>query len=425
MNHLAFTLFSLVLAFMSSPQCNAADPARTKLLGPPISESTVWAAKERGIAAFFVYGLAQTTKSTLLAFSEARVGSSTDEGPHHLVLKRSTNQGATWSDNIYIEEANGAYWKQLGIADRLECWAQPTPIVDRKTGRIFLFYAFNEGGSEEENTQRFTHVFYKFSDDDGLTWSERINVTDLLNTKKDGSPNKDAKGEWVRDQNGNSSDWRGRAVHMPGPGHGLQLKSGRMLMQFWHRVALVTHDGKKVPARERNYGISLLYSDDSGQTWKAGPFLGDEFNATESRMVELDNGDIYLNMRTTTEHRGKRAIAIGRNGGLEWKLKGYDHAMPPYSPEDSGLAEMRKDGKQVLLFSHCGRPDRRQQLVLSASLDAGETWQHKVVNEGGANYSDLIILSDGRIGLLYGNAASISDGLAVKFLRIDPAWLDL
>jgi len=110
---------------------------------------------------------------------------------------------------------------------------------------------------------------------------------------------------------------------------------------------------------------------------------------------------------------------------MEWKVKGYDNAMPPYSPEDSGLAEMLRNGKQVLLFSRCGNPARREQLVLSASLNGGETWQHKVVCEGGANYSDLVILPDGRIGLLYGNSASISDGLAVKFLRLNPAWLGL
>jgi len=306
MKHIVFFLCSLALTRMSFFPCDAAEPAPTEPRDPHISESTVWAVKEKGMAAYFVYGLAQTTKNTLLAFSEARIGSWKDETPHHLALKRSTDQGATWSDNIYLEEANGDYWKQLGTAGRLECWAQPTPMVDRKTGRIFLFYAFNEGGSEEKNTQRFTHVFYKSSDDDGLTWSQRINVTDRLNTKKDGSPNQDAKGEWVRDRNGFPCDWRGRAVHMPGPGHGLQLKSGRMFVQFWNRVGLVTEDGKHVPAKERNYGISLLYSDDSGQTWKSGPFLGDDFNATESRMVELDNGTIYLNTRTTTEQRGKR-----------------------------------------------------------------------------------------------------------------------
>ncbi|MDB6027859.1 MAG: hypothetical protein JWM68_4082, partial [Verrucomicrobiales bacterium] len=371
MKRSVLSLFSIVFALMGFLPCDAADLA----LAPAessghISESTIWEPKEKSIAAYFVYGLTRTTRNTLLAFSEARVGSVKDEAPHHLALKRSTDHGVTWSGNLYVEEANGAYWKQLGTTNRLECWSQPTPIVDRKTGRIFLFYALNEGGSEGKNTQCFTHAFYKFSDDDGLTWSERVNVTDLLNIRKDGSPNRDSKGKWVRDLNGFPCDWRGRAVHMPGPGHGLQLKSGRMLVQFWNRVGLVTPEGKQVPTKERNYGLSFLYSDNNGQTWKSGPFLGDELNATESRMVELDNGDIYLNTRTTTERRGARGVMIGNKGGLKWKVKGYDEAMPPYSPEDSGLTELRKDGKQVLLVSRCGNLNHRQQLVLSASLDA-------------------------------------------------------
>ncbi|MBC7967708.1 MAG: hypothetical protein H7Z17_17480, partial [Fuerstia sp.] len=51
---------------MSFSQSNAAAPQSTKSRDSRISESTVWAVKEKGIAAHFVYGLAQTTKNTLL-----------------------------------------------------------------------------------------------------------------------------------------------------------------------------------------------------------------------------------------------------------------------------------------------------------------------------------------------------------------------
>jgi Neuraminidase (sialidase) len=166
MSGIVFSIVSLALAIMAFSQSDAAESVQTEPARSRIVESTIWDVNEKGIAAYFVYGLAQSTNNSLLAFSEGRIGSWHDEAPHHLVLKRSTDQGATWSDTIYIEQADG---------------------------------------------------------------------------------------------------------------------------------------------------ISLLYSDDNGQTWKSGPFLGDELNVTESRMVELDNGAIDLNARTTTEQRGKRAVAIGSN----------------------------------------------------------------------------------------------------------------
>jgi hypothetical protein len=63
-------------------------------------------------------------------------------------------------------------------------------------------------------------------------------------------------------------------------------------------------------------------------------------------------------------------------------------------------------------------PDRRMALTVSVSLDRGRTWAlHKSVHDEGANYSDLVPLSDGTIGLLYGRGPSAHDGFDVCFIR--------
>jgi sialidase-1 len=388
-------------------------------------ETEVWRDRENGMAVHFVYGLISTRGGDILAFSEARIGSGNDDTPHHLAMKRSTDLGATWSESTLIERADGSYWRANGQPDRLECWANPAALFDRSTGRVFVFYALNEGAQNGKNLQRYTRNFYRFSDNEGKTWSPRVDITDLLNAKADGTPNRDGNGEWIRDANGFPCDYLGRAFHMPGPGHGLQLKSGRLLMQFWNRTAIGT-DAGPVPRDQRAYGLRILYSDDGGTVWKTGPAFGENLGPTESRLVELDDGSLYLNARVdgpgNTERR--RAIYIGNDQGLSWKAQGFDTQMPPYTTVDSGLISVRRDNRQILLLSRAGDSRRRTDLTLSVSLDGGKNWiQHRKVSDGGANYSDLVELKDGSIGLLYGDGPSAHTGFAVKFIRFNLEYL--
>ena len=391
------------------------------------AETTVWADRENEIAVHFVYGLTATRAGTVLAFSEARIGSGHDDTPHHLALKRSTDCGATWSESILVERSDGSYWQSQGQPGRLECWANPAVLMDRSTGRVFVFYVLNEGEHDGKKMQRYTRNFYRYSDDDGVTWSPRVEITDLLNAKADGTPNRDAKGEWVRDANGFPCDHLGRAFHMPGPGHGLQLKDGRLLMQFWNRTAIATEAGA-VPREQRAYGLRILYSDDGGAHWQTGPAFGEEVGPTESRLVELKDGSLYLNARVdgAGSTMRRRAIFLGTDRGLTWTFKGYDTEMPSYTNVDSGLLAVEHDGRQVLLLSHSRDPRRRMGLTVSVSLDAGKTWAvHKALNDDGANYSDLVQLSDGTIGVIYGNGASAHTGFPVTFVRFNFEYLGL
>lgn len=402
--------------------------ARPTLAAEPLrTETTVWADRENEIAVHFVYGLTATRAGTVLAFAEARIGSGHDDTPHHLALKRSTDFGATWSETILVERSDGSFWATQGEPGRLECWANPAAVMERSSGRVFIFYALNEGAHNGKAMQRYTRNFYRYSDDDGRTWSPRVEITDLLNAKADGTPNRDGTGEWMRDANGFPCDHLGRAFHMPGPGHGLQLKDGRMVMPFWNRTAIGTEAGP-VPREQRAYGLRILYSDDGGENWLTGPAFGEEVGPTESRLVELENGSLYLNARVdgAGNTMRRRAIFISKDRGMSWSFTGYDTEMPSYTNVDSGLLSVERGGRQVLLLSHSRDPRRRVGLTVSASLDGGKTWAvHQPLNDDGANYSDLVQLSDGTIGVIYGNGASAHDGFPVKFVRFNFEHLGL
>ncbi len=380
-------------------------------------EHVVWRNKEEGAWPHHVYGLVRTRTGALLAFTEARVKPQ-DQEPHHLVAKRSTDGGRTWSPNTYIERADGSFWSANGQPGRLEAWTNPGPVADEKTGRVFLFYALNEGSTD----QKYTRVFYRYSDDDGHTWlpaprdGGRIEVTPLF-----------------------SDNLHGWTFHMPGPGHGIQLRhqrginadgNGRLVIPVWHRRAVTTFP--------RRYGVSMLVSDDHGRTWRRAGDTGVSHGMAEGRIVELEDGRILLNARggaairdgtpfSTEKHRVE---AWSEDGGetfgapvvraeFEYSGNGCDSSIQRY-------AATAEHGKSILLFSRPADPGRRARMTVSLSTDEGRTWsRHKLIHEGPSFYSDLIVLPDGIVGLLYGKGKTLPCAFPehVAFARFNLEWL--
>lgn len=400
---------------------------------PEYTRTVVWDKAEGEVEGYRIPGLVVSSKGTVLAFSEARVDYS-DHTPNHLVLKRSTDGGSTWSPTIYIEKSDGTYWashrQEIDKNDdpqKKEVWTNIAPIADRITGRIFFFYALNEGGVAGKNLQRYTKVFYKYSDDDGLTWTERKEITHLLNVRKDGAAYVDKEGKQRVDKNGFPCDYLGRAFHMPGPGHGIQLQSGRLLLPLWNRTALgqIDETGKHIPipVKERNYGLSTLYSDDHGETWKYGSAFGEEVYMNESRLVELDNGDVYVNARYTfPEKNSHRATAISHDGGINWTDVKVDSRFPLSNPCDAGLTKITdpETGKSYLLYSKNESTKGRKNLTIRLSEDNGKTWPvSRTVDPGSASYSDLAVLPDNTILVLY----ETGKYKPVYCVRINLAWI--
>lgn len=397
-----------------------------------IEKAVVWKKGENNVEGYRIPGIVVTAKGTVLAFAEERPVFG-DADPKSMVLKRSVDGAQTWSENIYIEKCDGNYWKNHSaeidprdVKDKKEVWTNVAPIVDKQTGRIFFFYALNEGKIEGKNLQRYTKVFYKFSDDDGISWSDRVEITDLLNAKKDGTPNKDLNGNWNTDINGLPCDYLGRAFHMPGPGHGIQLSNGRLLLQVWNRKALGSLEKGEVPVTEREYGVCTICSDDHGETWQYGSAFGhDGLNMNESRMAELSNGDVYMNSRYVPTEPGNRnnhrIVATSRDGGENWVDIRVDINFPVSNHCDAGLVALKYQDKNLLLYSKNESVEGRKNLVIKLSYDEGKTWPvSKVIDKGSAWYSDLAVLPDNTILLLY----ETGKNSPVYCVRINISWLE-
>jgi SSS family transporter len=398
-----------------------------------LTKSIVWDKGEGNVEGYRIPGIVVSPKGTVLAFVEARIDYH-DQTPNHIVLKRSMDGGISWSPSIMIEESNGSYWTvhkelidPLDNPEKKEVWTNIAPVVDYETGRIFFFYSLNEGEIAGMNLQRYTKVFYKYSDDDGLSWSERKEITSLLHVKEGGTPNTDDSGSYIRDVNGFPCDHLGRAFHMPGPGHGIQLSTGRLLLQIWNRTALgkISEDGISIPIsiENRKYGISTIYSDDHGDTWYYGSSFGEDIHMNESRIVELDNGDVYINARyTIPDKTAHRATAVSHDCGKNWNDALIDTTFPLTNQCDGGLNKITdsKNGKSYLIYSKNESVEGRKNLTVRLSEDNGKTWPiSKTIDTGAASYSDIAILPDHTILILY----ETGKGKPVYCIRTNLEWI--
>jgi sialidase-1 len=220
---------------------------------------------------------------------------------------------------------------------------------------------------------------------------------------------------------------------MPGPGHGIQLRhqqgkhakeNGRLVLAVWHRRA--------VTASPRLYGVSMLVSDDHGQTWRRAGDTGISHGMGEGRLVELEDGRILLNARggpaekvNTQKHRvyawsedsGETFGAPVIRTEFEYSGNGCDSGFQRY-------AATTRYGKSVLLFSRPAAPERRDRMTVSVSADEGRTWtQHKLIHDGPSFYSDMVVLPDGNIGLLYGTGTNRWWPDHVAFARFNIEYL--
>jgi len=159
-----------------------------------VEEQHLWLGGTDGYDTYRIPAQAVTSEGTVLAFCEGRVNGSSDTGDIDMLVKRSTDGGAIWSDQQVI-------WN-----DGANTCGNPAPVVDEESGVISLLMTWNRGDDEErkiiaQTSKDTRHVFVSRSEDDGLSWSDPEEITD------------DAK----------QPDWTWYAT---GPGAGIQVQHG-------------------------------------------------------------------------------------------------------------------------------------------------------------------------------------------------------
>jgi sialidase-1 len=164
-------------------------------------------------------------------------------------------------------------------------------------------------------------------------------------------------------------------------------------------------------AGKGSWGAHLLYSSDHGATWHVGAVdtraAGDAIHPNECVAVELADGRIYVNARDQHgSDPATRAVAYSSDGGMTFEA--------PFAPEPDietpvvqnsviRLAGNDEDDEQnILVYSCPGHATERRDLTILVSFDGGASWPAKrVLHRGPAAYSDLIELTEQRVGVLY------------------------
>ncbi|MFD5654018.1 exo-alpha-sialidase [Streptomyces sp. NPDC127039] len=329
--------------------------------------------------------LTRTTEGTLLAAYDARPTLGDLPGNIGVVLRRSTDGGTTWQAQQVVRKDAAP----KGYGD-------PSLLVDRETGRVFLFYAasvnqgfFGSATGNDESDPDVLQADYSYSDDDGLTWQHERITADV----KDPS-------------------WAGMFA---ASGEGIQLRhgihKGRLIQQY-----AIRRNGA-------NYAVSA-YSDDHGATWRTGTPVGP--GGDENKTVELSDGRVMLNNRS----KPYRTVAYSTDGGVTYSPFQQDTELP--APANNGSVtrfapnvDASHPRASWLMFSNTATTGSRSNLTVRLSCDNGQTWPvRRTVEAGAAAYSTLTPLSDGTgpnpgMGLLWerGNVDHIT------YSSFDLTWL--
>lgn len=307
-----------------------------------------------------------TKNKTVLVAIEMRENAD-DNSSRRIMYRRSVDSGSTWTKaKDLLSQADLARFADQTIHN-------PT-FVSLSTGEILFLFGIN-----------YQELWLSRSVDDGVTFESPVELTEDIRTALNGV---------------NAAD--GWKLIASGPGNGIQLLNGRVLVPVWLSFS----------ESEHRPSVSLVIaSDDKGETWQTGDIIAptaddDWTNPSEGTLVEMADGSIVMNFRHEGG-QGYRLFTRSADGLTSWSKPEYQEEMPDPVCH-AGATRHPSEGWQA--FINCarkpmneqlkkgqpdGRWDDRQQLALRFSIDEGKTWP-KVINIAqDAGYSTLTWTPDG------------------------------
>ncbi|HEX3716974.1 MAG TPA: sialidase family protein [Verrucomicrobiae bacterium] len=358
---------------------------------PWVNKTDLFEARTGGYRTYRIPGVVVTAKGVILAYCEARKFTGNDWDTIDVVLRRSTDGGKTWEPMRKISDIPGpkarsevALAHHLGKPDDVT-YNNPVAIADSKPGVVHFLFCLDYG-----------RCFYMRSDDDGVTFGAPVEITGAF--------------EKFRPQ----YDWH---VLATGPGHGIQLKNGRLLVPVWLSTGKFGHHPSVA---------GTIFSDDNGKTWQAGdiavPSTDEWVSPNETAVVQLADGRVMLNSRSEST-ANRRLITIGANGSTDWAKPRFDSALlePICMASIVRLTAKPESDKNRLVFSNPDNLERadgkekpgksrdRKNLSIKLSYDEGETWPvNKALEPGASEYSDLAAMPDGTLLCFYSRKGMVT-----------------
>ncbi|KAM7374266.1 hypothetical protein PAMP_006934 [Pampus punctatissimus] len=330
---------------------------------------------------------------TFLAFAEKR-SSPSDQDAKILVMRRGALRDDGYVQWLPSEELSTASLPNHRTMN-------PCPVYEKNSKTLFLFFICIEGNCTEsrqiltgKNKARLCCVS---SSDDGQTWSQAKDLTESV------------IGETIH-------KWATFAV---GPGHGVQLENGRLIIPAY--AYYVPYRCCSFPIPYTVYPRALsIFSEDFGQTWHIGKMLHKK--SCECEMAEIIDHEgrshLYCNARNTAR-RGHRCEALSENSGVYFdkphmapELVEQPHGCqgsvigfpaPEFVPNDDaeskacGTSLLSPDTQTWLLFMHPTNKSKRRDMgvYLNRSPLHSSGWDKpSIIHSGPCGYSDLTYNGD-------------------------------
>ncbi len=350
--------------------------ARTILL----AHKLLFSGGDDGAANYRIPAIVTAKDGSLIVAVDKRINGSGDLPANiDVVIRRSTDNGQTWSNAITIADLGTA-----GASD-------PALVVDKASGKIICLFATEKGlfGSTPTDPIRIRMCT---SMDHGVTWGAPVDLTDQLYGAGCSNPlTKNWYAAWVA--SGAAHQLRNRRIVAA---VGVRQTSANQIDNF------------------------MIYSDDAGVTWQPSTGIAEQ-SGDEAKIVELNNGNLLMSIRNP----GVRRMNTSTDKGLTWGTA-YNQTdlIEPNCDGDIIRYTSTLDGydKNRLLHTIPSNSSSRKNVSVLISYDEGATWTvNKTIYPGASAYSSITVLPDGTLGMFYENGEY--ETYQMYFVRFSLQWL--
>lgn len=311
---------------------------------------------------------------SIITAADMRYGSNADLGDHKIdvAMRRSTDNGKTWSEQKIIAQGDGKTDAAYGFGD--------PALVKTKTGRILCLMAAGKASF----WSGLKHIYCVSSDDNGVTWTQPRDII-TASTYTDEVSGKKGTGLYSL---------------FTTSGKGLTTKDGRTMF-------LCVCKKENGSSAIQNF---VLYTDDNGETWtlaKTPVYNG----ANEAKLVQRADGSILASIR----QGGKRGFNIGDSKGLRWVGQTQNASLNG----NNCNADILVYNDKMLIHSILVNTASRQDLRLYVSLNNGDTWKEVyTVQPASTAYSTMVKLNDGSLAVFFEDGSCGNNGYTLNFITI-------
>ncbi len=210
-------------------------------------------------------------------YSGADIGMATGEERRlDLNFRISSDYGKNWGEIETLVAGKGAPADNLNVNNLDVAFGDPCIVVDRESGKVLVMSCAGNVSYPNGTREKHQYIVTMYSEDNGRTWSEPVDVADAIYTKFDASTVGTPAAMFV--------------------GSGKISQSKYIKVNDYYRLYCAVLY-KDVNGTEKNY---VLYSDDFGVTWdvlggvNVAPIPS---GANEPKADELPDGSVVVSSR--------------------------------------------------------------------------------------------------------------------------------